>query len=53
MSTILFLGAVNHFFQFQRFGLNCTFHTDLGLIDLLLTNQNAEIVACILPGKQL
>ena len=49
------VGAVNHF-QFHRFALNFTFFctqfhlfcTDLGLIDMFLTNQNAEIVACIL-----
>ena len=35
--------------QFQLFALNFTFFcTDLGLIDMLLTNPNAEIVACIL-----
>ena len=55
------VGAVN-LFQLHRFctqlhvfALNYTFlHsitlfcTDLGLIDMFLTNQNAEIVACIL-----
>ena len=41
--------------QFHFFALGFTFlHSislfcsDLGLIDMLLTNQNAEIVACIL-----
>ena len=41
--------------QLHVFALNYTFlHsitlfcTDLGLIDMFLTNQNAEIVACIL-----
>ena len=59
-SPELKVGAVNHFnftflhsislfcTQFHLFALNFTFCTDLGLIDMLLTNQNAEIVACIL-----
>ena len=45
--------------QLHVFALNYTilhsitlFYTDLGLIDMFLTNQNAEIVACILlTGK--
>ena len=46
--------------QFHFFALNFTFlHsislfcTDLGLIDMLLTNQNAEIVACVLLKTEL
>ena len=41
------VGAVNHinFTVLHSISLFCT---DLGLIDVLLTNQNAEIVACIL-----
>ena len=58
------VGAVNHFnitvlHSISLFALNFTFlHsislfcTDLGLIDMLLTNQNAEIVACILLVKE-
>ena len=48
------VGAVN-LFQLHRFALNYTFlhsitHfcTDLGLIDMFLINQNADIVARIL-----
>ena len=39
--------AVNHFnfTVLHSISLLCT---DLGLIDMLLTNQNAEIVACML-----
>ena len=46
--------------QLHVFALNYTFlHsitlscTDLGLIDMFLTNQNAEIVACILLPMKL
>ena len=53
------VGAVNRFnfavlHSISLFALNFNLHsislfcTDLGLIDMLLTNQNAEIVACIL-----
>ena len=38
--------------QLHFFALNYTFCTDLGLIEMFLTNQNAEIVACILLVKQ-
>ena len=43
-------GAVNHlnFTVLHSISLFCT---DLRLIDMLLTNQNAEIVACILLLK--
>ena len=53
------MGAVN-LFQLHRFALNYTFlHsitlfcTDLGLIDMILTNPNVEIVACILLQTEL
>ena len=42
---------VNHF-NFTVLHSISLFCTDLGLIDMLLTNQNAEIVACILLVKQ-
>ena len=41
------VGAVNHF-NFTVLHSISLFCTDLGLIDVLLTNPNAEIVACIL-----
>ena len=41
------MGAVNHF-NFTVLHSISLFCTDLGLIDMPLTNQNAEIVACIL-----
>ena len=41
------VGAVKHF-NFTVLHSISLFCTDLGLIDMLLTNQNAEIVACIL-----
>ena len=40
------VGAVNHF-DFTVLHSISLFCTDLGLIDMLLTNQNAETVACI------
>ena len=52
------VGAANHF-QLHSFALNYTFlHsitlfcTDLGLIYMLLTNQNTEIVSCMLLIKR-
>ena len=49
---------MNHF-QFHRFALifACShsislFYTDLGLITMPLTDQNAEIVGCILLNDQ-
>ena len=47
---MLKVGAINHFNFTVLYSISL-FCTYLGLIDMLLTNQNAEIVACILLGS--
>ena len=46
------VGAVSYFNLTVLHSISL-FCTDLGLIDMLLTNQTAEIVACILLRKKI